>query len=205
MDAKDLVNLSSWVVGVHIAMLPFAFVGFYRYGDRTELFSKSVGSMDEMLAGMRRGIRASLEQSLAPVFSGGGTEPTVIVNPNPTYSERAQNPLGTEAFREALGKFLEGESDFLAHYREVLRARTSWCSWAKHTTWVVIAFAVWEVFCAAGFGLVVKLGGVVVPSWCMLGSFAPSSALVALFFVCHIAMTIQHNRIHEHKSRYHSI
>ena len=201
METKEL---ASWVLGVHGTIFTASLVALYRFSDRTQLFEKTVGDMDDVLARMRRRIRGALEEKLSPVFERSEGDPTILPNP-PSYKERAQNPVGTETFRMALNAFLREKCEFLAHYREMLRARHRWSSWARGQSWVVLVLVVWELLCVVAFGLFGKLFGLEMPRWTLGWSFTPTGVLVVVFFLCFVICLIQHDRIHEHKTRYHAL
>ncbi len=197
-------ELASWVLGVHGTIFTISLLAFYRFSDRTQLFEKTMGDLETMLARMRQRIRNALEERLSPVFEQSRTEPTILLNPI-AYTERAQNPVGTESFREALSDFLRDKCEFLAHYREVLRARNRWAFWARGMSWIALMLLIYEILCLTYLGLFGKLLERDVPQWAMKWSFAPVGGLVAAFFLCWITCLIQHDRIHEHKTRYPSL
>lgn len=199
METKDL---ASWVLGVHGTLFTISLYLSHRYSDRTQLFERTVGDMDSVLARMRQLIRGVLEEKLSPVFERSGAEPTVVVSPAVTYSETAQNPVGTEAFREALGAFLQDKCEFVAHYLEMLRARQRWASGARAMSWIALSLLIWEILCVTYFGLFGKLFGQEVPRWVMEWSFVPTGGLVVAFLLCWVICLVQHDRIHDHKTRY---
>ena len=203
MEEKDII---SWVLGAHGALVPISLYVMLRLSNRTQLFEKTVGDINSYLARMRQLIRGVLERQLSPDFEQSKEEPTVIVEtPNVTYTEKAQNPFGTEIFREVLDDFLNEECEFIAHYREVLRAWHRWSAWARGLSWITPMMLIWEILCVTYFGLFVKLPGKEIPQWITGWSFAPTAGLVVAFFLCWVICLIQLERIYEHKTRYHNL
>ncbi|MGD0265299.1 MAG: hypothetical protein ABSD47_10190 [Candidatus Methylomirabilota bacterium] len=194
---------SAWALGVHGVVFPLSLVGLYRYSDRTELFTKAVGDTDELLARMRRRIAAALERDLNPVFERSEGEPSTV-RPD-GYSERPTNPIGSEAYREALFRFIEGSAEIVVDYGRASRARGAWCAWARVLSWTVLGLAFWEVLCVSLLGLLGHLFGVETPTLLVKWSFVPTAALVCLFFVCQAILLRHHDVIHDNKSRYHTL
>jgi len=196
-------EILTWALGIHGVVLPFSLFGLYRYSDRTELFTKTVGDTDDLLDRMRGTVAAGLEEELRPVFERSDGEP-LIVTPK-QYTERPTNPVGSEAYREALRRFVDGKAQVLVDYVRTHKARRVWCSWARMLSWIVLILAFWQVLCLAGLGLVGKLFAVEIADWAVKWSFGPTVVLVGLFFVCQGVMLRQHDVIHDSKSRHYNL
>jgi hypothetical protein len=195
--AGDLIG---WALGVHGIVLPLSLAGLYRYRDRRELFTKAVGDADELLARLRGVIAQALEDELEPVFQRSEGEPT-IVQPN-RYSERSTNPVGSEAYREALRRFIDSDVEVVIDYGRASRARTTSYTWARLLSWTMLGLAFWEVVCVVALGLVERLFEVKIPDDVVKWSFAPAVGLVGFFFVCQLLLLRQDDVIHESTSRY---
>ncbi len=188
-------------LGVHGVVLPASLVGLYRYGDRTESFKKSVDDVDDLLTRMRGHVTAALEDELGLVLERSDGEPK-LVRPD-GYSERATNPVGSEYFREALGRFMNANVEVVVDYGRTSRARGAWCFWARTLSWVTLGLAIWEALCVATLGVIGELWGIPISSGVAKWSFVPTILLIAAFFVCQIAMLRHHDVIHDSKERYH--
>lgn len=189
-----------WGLSAHGVVLPLSLVGLYRYCDRTEFFAKSVGDSDELLARIRGRVAADLDRELTPVFEDSDSEPSVV-GPN-GYSERATSPLGSEAYREALLRFIEAQAGTIVDYGCTCRARNKWCFWARLLSWNVLALSFWEVLCVALFGVVSTLFELQITPNLVRWSFAPTTVLVALFFLSQALLLRHHDVIHDSRTRY---
>lgn len=196
-------DMLPWTIGVHGTIFTISLVGLYRYSDRTGMYSKAVGDMDSLLARMRSHVVAAFENGLQDVFLRSEGEPkTVSID---GYTERSTNPLGSDEFRQALNKIVEGDVDILVDYWKTYRASKTWGVWARILSWSVLILAIWEVICVAGFGLGPKLFDFTIPDPLLRWSFGPTIFLVILFFVCQVGMLNQHDVIQNSKSKYHEI
>ena len=108
------VDVVAWALGIHGVVLPFSLAGLYRYSDRSDLFTKSIGDTDELLARMQRRVATAIEDELAPVFDRAEGEPQ-IVRPD-GYSERPANPVRSDAFQEAVRRFVHSDAPALVDY-----------------------------------------------------------------------------------------
>lgn len=198
---------SGWTLGVHATILPFAMVALYRYSDRTQLFSKTVGDMDGALTRMRRRVASALQDSLRPVMEDT-EDPTLLLDSSGndvSYRSRATDAVDSERFREALLSFMDSHCESLAHFQELLRARNNWCYCARRLSWCVLALTVWQILAIAVVGLVDKLFQVTLPFCFLLLSFFPTAFLVGALFLF-LALCMWHqDRIHDHKSRYYDL
>ena len=193
-------DLMAWALRIHTVVLPFALIGLYRYSDRTALFSKSVSSTNELLTRMRTRVVAALEEELAPVFERSEGEPRIVGTH--VYSERGTNPVGSEALREALRRFVNANVEVIADYGRASRTRTNWFSCARGLSWTVLLLALWEVICLTIFGLATKLFEIQLSALWAGWSFAPTTGLVLAFFVFHGTLQWHHDEIHKIWTRY---
>ena len=193
----DLLNAA---LSVHGIVLPLSMAGLYRYSDRSNMFAKSLGDTDELLRRMRRGVSTAIQDELAPVIRRAGGEP-VIVAPS-GYVERAVDPIPSDAFREAVLRFLHANGGALVDYGQVHRARNKWAWWARALSWTVLCLAAWEAFCLMGLGFVGSLLRVPIPEVVITWSLTPTALLVVAFFCCQAALLRQHDVIHGNKIRY---
>ena len=194
-------DLLKWALGIHGVILPLALAAFYRYSERSDLFNKSVGDTDELLARVRRGVTLALEEDLGPVFESAQSEPRIVL---PTgYSERPTNPVGSAAFQDALRQFMEENVSAVVDYGRTFRARAAWCRWARVLSWAMLGLAFWEVLCVGV--LAARLVNQDLSDSIPKLSFTPTAGLIILFFVCQGIMLRQHDVIYENKTRYPSL
>lgn len=190
-------DMLAWGLGAHAVVLPLSLAGLYRYSDRSNLFKKSLGDTDDLLARMRTKVASAIEEELAPVFRRAEGEPR-IVSPH-GYSERPTDPVSSDAFREAIHRFVHSEVDALADYEQVYRSRNRWCHWARMLSWTVLVLSFWEVVCVAVLGLLAKFFGIQIADGVVAGSFAPTTVLVLNFFICKAVLLRQQDVIHDYK------
>ena len=111
----------AWALGAHGAVLSFSLVGLYRYSDRSSLFTKSLAGTDELLSRMRRYLATAIEDELTPIFDRAESEPQIVL-PD-VYTESPVRPVSSDAFREAIRRFVYSDADILIDYGRVRRAR----------------------------------------------------------------------------------
>lgn len=196
----DSTGILAWTLGSHVGVLSLALIAFYKYGDRTEIFSKALADTDSLLASMRKRVVTAFEEGLSDTFYRAGSDP-ILVSPD-FYTERPVNPVGSDDFRQSLRRIIDGNADILVDYMRTSRARKLWSFWARILSWTVLIAAIWQVICIAGLGLGVKLLAFNVPVYLVKWSFGPTAVFVCLFFVCQGAMLWQHDVIQESKSKY---
>lgn len=145
-------TMANTVWGVHGALSLVVLAAFYRYGDRSETFSKSLQGADSLLTKLRRKLSSDLADHLTPFVTTIQQKAVAspILDPHGEgYSERLPALAESEEFRESLQKFIEGDGHVLVDYRSALTARHSWCFWAKALSWCLLTTLVW-LFSVAG-------------------------------------------------------
>lgn len=191
-------DLFSWAWGVHGVVLPLSLAGLYRYSDRSTLFSKTLGDTDQVLGRVRRQVATALEEELAPVFQRAEGIPR-IVSPH-AYAERPADPVRSDAFREAIQRFVHSQVNALAAYTRMYRARIRWARWARLLSWTVLALSLWEALCLALLAIR-TVYDLQMPEALVEWSLAPTTILVLAFFGCHAGLFRQHDVIHEHRTQ----
>src|SRR6266852_9727879 len=155
MTHSELVNL---ILGCHTSIFVAASAAYYKYGDRTELFNRSLQGTDSAFGRIRQRITVELADALKPIFENPGSVPTPIFAPSgESYIERAVNPVGSELYKEAIRDFLENSGDAIADYRSLLLARRGWCFWARFLSWSLLGLLVLEILLLASIGLLDKV------------------------------------------------
>lgn len=194
-------ELVTWTLGVHGTLATLSLVGFYKYGDRTSMFGKCLSDVEDLLLRMRRRIAIDLGEELEPVFERAEGEPTLVLPSS--YTEHATNPVGSDAYREAIRRFADqGGSTVLADYGRTLHAKAQWSTCARQLSWTMLVLLVWEIACAALFGVAGKMVGIdiaeCVPKW----SFAPTGVFVLAFLWCQAWLLRHHDVIQASKAKY---
>lgn len=189
-----------WTFGVHSVVLPISLIGLYRYSDRRERFAKAIGDTTELLARMRRRIATALEKELAQVFQRTEGEPRIVSPAG--YTERPINPVHSDAFREAVRRFVDSDILVLVDYRQAYGAHNAWFSYTRALSWTVLGLSFWEAICVAFLGLAEKIFSIKAPDALAAWSLAPTAILIMVFFLCHVGLLRQSDVIHAKKRQY---
>lgn len=183
MAHEDLINIA---LSVHVAVLFGALAAWYKYGDRSDVLAKSLEGTETVLSRLRMMISDELLQAIKTVLSTVPTNPQAILGPdgkNPIYSEKVSNFLESEAFRQAIRDFVDLKADMISDYRVLMRARTTWCFWARILSWSILVLIVLQMLFLTGHGFIDKILGSPLPNWCIHGSLT-ITVFVVLFVFC---------------------
>ena len=190
----------AWALGAHGVILSFSLVGLYRYSDRSSLFTKSLAGTDELLSRMRRYLATAIEDELTPIFDRAESEPQIVL-PD-VYTESPARPVSSDAFREAIRRFVYSDADILIDYGRVRRARLAWCFWARLLSWSVLGMSVWEFLCVSVLALTASPFSVKIPEFMATWLFVPTALLILTFFSCQAGLLHRHDVIHDNNNRY---
>lgn len=189
-------------IEIHGSILAVALAAYYKYGDRADVFSKSLQGAEALLKRLRSNISSDLARHLEPVFRSPGSLPSPILTPHEsTYVEHPVNPVGSERYRESIRTFLEEAAGSIADYRSVVRACDAWCFWARVRSWAIIFLLMWQ-FLAVVLLFVLMLIDNIFPDSVIYATFIPSilSGFVAMISLPFIE--IHHNTIIRSRRRY---
>ena len=179
-----------------------AIAAYYKYGDRTEIFTKSLQGADATLARLRQRIAADLAKKLKPIFDNHGTMSVLLVPEG--YTERAANPVGSEIYRESVREFLENSTDAVIDYRTLHLSRNSWCSWAKFLSWSILILMVWQMIVVGALSFIDKVGGIPIPDWLLKWSALPTGIAVFCCLIPLPCMLRHHDVITDYRTHYDS-
>lgn len=179
-------QLLDWMIGIHAAVAPLAFVAMNRYADRKKLLDDVVGRLQEVEDKIRRQLVAECERLLVHVL-----EPRVEVSIElpAVYRERYISPIGSEELRSALEGFLAKNYVGLGKYSRIRGSSREILAWTRRSSWATLLLMMWQVAALGtlvGFG---KLGGIDIADGLLGLSALPTAALVITFFVCKISTT----------------
>ena len=197
------MELVKIVLGVHGPVLLGALAAYYRYGDRTEVFNRSLSGVDSALRRMRQLLSGELGKRLQSVFQGQETVPSLILGPDGnTYTEQCANPWGGELYREALRDFVEGNSNLMTDYHSACQARERWCLWAKRLSWALFSLLVWQACIVGATALLDVICQVQIPDWVFLWAGVPTAILFAGCLIAMCSCLRHHDRIQGFRMRY---
>ena len=195
MNPADML---AWTLGVHGVTFTISLAGLYRYVYKS-MSTKILADTDDLLGQMNRKVATAIEEEIAPVFERAESEPR-IVSPH-GYSERPIDPVHSDAFREAIRRFLQAKTPALVEYRQVYQAREKWYHWSRNLNWIVYFLSAWEIVCLAVLGLGDKIYSVKFSEIVIDFSFLPTAVLIFLFFLCKGVLLHQHNVINDKQTR----
>ncbi len=194
----------------HSALFAVAVGAFYKYGDRSEVFAKSLEGSDRLMRKMRIMISSELREELVRLFENSESVPNVLLAPDGspysdgTYSEKVTRVFRSEAYRECLHSFVEENSHVLADYHLVYVARTTWLAWMRRLSWAVTGLLCWQAVMCLAFGFC-EVKQSVIPRPISELSFVPSGILIALALSCLPFILRNHDRIMEARLKYDDI
>ena len=136
------------------------------------MFTKSLAGTDELLSRMRRYLATAIEDELAPVFDRAESEPQTVL-PD-VYTESPVKPVSSDAFCEAIRRFVYSDADILVDYGRVCKARLAWCFWARLLSWAVLGMSVWEFLCVSVLALTASPFSVKIPEFMAAWLFVPT-------------------------------
>lgn len=198
MTHGELVN---WALTIHGSLLVAAWAAYGKYGDRTELISKSLQGVDETLRRIGLAMAEELGNALGPVFENA---PIVSAGEGgkDIYKERQANPVGSELFREAIRDFITSEAEALSDYRTLLLARARWQLWARLLSWSNLLLIIWQVFVVGLLALGDKLLALHISDALIRWSSVPSSVGVVIGLACLTYTLRQHDVITRLRTEY---
>ncbi len=124
---------------------------FYKFGDRTDAYEKSLHGADATVTAVRREIAFALGIRLKPVFDNPGAvvELTVVDALGNPLRQAEVSPVGSERYMDAIADFISSDAEHIVDYRTVTRSKNSWCDWAKRLSWTLYAGAAAEAVAIA--------------------------------------------------------
>ena len=197
MTHNDLVNLC---LSYHTPVMVAVLAAYYKYGDRTEIFRKSLQGTDATLTRLRQKIAVELEKKLQPIFENSGTMSVLLIPES--YTERPANPVGSEVYRESIRDFLDTSSEAVGDYRTLYIARRRWCFWAKFLSWSLLVLLGWQFVVVGSIMFVDKVGGIPISDWLLKWSALPSGLVMVCCLTSLPCMLRCHDVIIDYRMRY---
>ena len=163
-------------------------VGFFLYSDRTDGIIGALKGTETTRTEMRRRIVNDLGDALKPIFLDP-FEPSLILGTDggpidrSSYSERATNPIDSEAFKEAIKDFVDDSHNAITDYRSLSLACAGWCYWSGLASRLLFLLILWQAVCLAAV-LFDKYGSYTLPDWLIIVGSTLSGVLVIAAAVC---------------------
>jgi hypothetical protein len=196
-----LPDIPTITIGFHAATLVPLAVALQKFGDRSEMFQKSLAGVGETMERMRRRVAAELEAEIASAFPrpGAVTQASPILDgAGNRITAFVQGPAAlpsSEAFRNCIHEFASRDESSLRGYARLHSARDGWARAAKVVSWSVLIALAWELLAFGLTGVACGLLKTQVDDWVLLSSFIPTGLLAVLFIGSFAAMLWNHDSI----------
>lgn len=180
-----------------------ALAAYYKFGDRTDITSRSLQGTDSLLRDIRRALAAELADWLRPALEESVSVSALIIDPSSgAYVERPSRPLDSERFREAVREFVEIDSVRLADCRSLLSLRKRWCSAASALSWLLLTLVIWQGAVSAALAFLGRTQVIHFQAGLILWSPGLTLLLAGGVAVCLVTMQLCHDRITDLRMRY---
>jgi hypothetical protein len=196
--------LVTFTLSLHTSLLVAGLTAYYKYGDRTDVFEKSLKGTETALAQLRRRIAYQLGLRLKPVFDN----PESVVNVGLVDSfgnpmEVAVSPAGSESYNDALFDFVDSHVEELLDWRALMVLRRRWCAWARFLSWAILAFVLMEGGIASVLTFQAEYKAAPLPMWLLDDSFIASVLFIFVLIFVPVGMLLHfHDSITEYRTRY---
>jgi len=176
---------------------------YYWYSDRSERFEKSFRGFTDTLAELTRQVAINLAEHLRPVFENAGSVTSLILDSNGEhFQEHPVNPVGSEAYREAVMSFARSEVDGMVDLRSLIQVRDKWLFWARVMSWTILLTLAVEGVVAAGIFIVGRMMSWPIETSSGIRSLFPPLVAFSILVSAAIRMTVLHDQFVELRKRY---
>src|SRR5580765_4334971 len=150
--------LAGVALASHAALLLGVLAAYYKFGDRTEIISRSLQGTEAALREIRNRIVSELAAVLRQDLAAPPPASPIIVLEATTasYVEGPARFLDSERFRDRIREFVEGESPTLVDCRNLVGYRDSWFRAAKRLSRLLLGYAIYEGIVAGALAFVDK-------------------------------------------------
>lgn len=190
MTYEELINV---VLSFHSAILLVALPAYFKYGDRSQVFAKSLQGASAALETIRKRIAQELVGAIKLILRSSGSVTSTILGPDDAYLEKAIDLLDGEEFRDVVREFVERSADSMADCRSLTISRDRWCRWAERLSKGILFLLIWESlsFMVAGSGKFLKA----IPLSILKGSLVVTIGSVLICLGLLVPVQSFHNKI----------
>lgn len=194
------------MLSAHGAILVGVIAAFYKYGDRTEVFEKSLKGTGATLSLLRREIAFTLALRLQPVFDNPASiiEITVLDATGNPIRQADVSPAGSESYNEAVTEFVSSNVEYIVDYGSLMSAKTCWSKWARRLSWTLLAAILIQAIVLAGLFLWCNVLQHAITNGTLGWTFAPT---LVLAIACASEMAVilyAHDIVTEVRTKYES-
>ena len=201
MTLSDAAGLA---LQVHSAIWIAAAAAYYRYGDRTNLFEKTLRGNHDLRRALRDNIATDLNKQLQPVVRDATRARSPVLNAAGSYIEHATDITESEPFYQAIRDYVSSSAGSLLDYRLVLKTEARWRTWAHRMSHSLLALLAWETLSIGGSAIAPMIaapGQNVTTAW-YLATFAPTCVVIVLLFCCLFNVHVKHSILVDLRERY---
>ena len=200
MNHADLVNAA---LAFHAPLLVGAATAYQKYGDRSELFARSLQGINSVLAEMKKRIAGELSSKLRPLLERNMRDPSLVAvgGEGAEYVENITNPLAGERYLECIRDYVQSSGGAMSDYSNLLEARAAWCAWAQRLSWSLLILIIASA-CGCLFVLLEKLFDMNFQGWVFKASSVLSLVILASTFFCLVLKLRHHDRVMGHREQY---
>lgn len=186
-------QLLTAILAFHSSILVSAVVAYHKYGDRTELFQKSLDGTNSILERLLRLVSSDLEQRLAAVFAVQDEPRKVVLLTDELY-DKPVSPVGSETYREAIRDFVVSSGEGLKDCFYLMKLRDAWCRWAKRLSWTMLVLVIWQVI-ASSLVWSQKIFSLNLPEWSLKVSASITGVLLIAVLVSVVVLQHHHSGV----------
>ena len=201
MTVEDAATLA---LSTHGAVWIAAAAAYYRYGDRTEFFDKSLQGCRRIRQSIRDAIASSLSAHLGPVVRESSRIRSALLDADGAYIDQPANLAESEPYYQAIRDFVSGTAGALVDYRLALDTVNSWRVWAHRLSKCILSLVIFEtVMLAWPIMALVRLDPTdQTPRWWFALGSLPTAGIVFALFTCLVIVHVKHGAIIDLKERY---
>ncbi len=195
-------EILDFILKVHGTVLGAAILAYYKFGDRTDLYSKSLSGSDSILEQVKKEISISLGDSLKRVIKESEIVKPILNFKGNWYREDLVIPLESEEFREVIYDFVE--KGCLVKYKILIESRYSWCKWFKILSWTILFLLIWQVIALIFTGSI-RIFQPNFPNWVVISSVIPTVFGVLCCVLELIPILQNHDKIIKYREKYYGL
>ena len=199
-----VADATRWVLSVHGTVWVAAAAAYYKYGDRTKLFSEFPKEGRRLRQAVRDKIASELAAQLRPVVRDSASVHSTLLSPGGDYIEESVDITVGERYYQAIHDFVTNASGALVDYRLALAAVRVWRVWAHRLSSSILILVVLEpvVLLTALVVLVPMNETDQAPLWLLLLGSLPTGAVIVGVFLSLILVHMKQGVIIDLEERY---
>ena len=199
-----LDDATSLAFTVHGATWIATAAAYYRYGDRTDLFDKSLRGCRRTRQSIRDALATSLSAHLGPVVKDSARVRSAVLDAAGHFLDQQANLAESEPYYQAIRDFVSRSAGALVDYRLALDTVKLWKTWAHRLSKSILFLLVletvmlgWTVIAVVSADLSTQAS-----RWTLAVGSAPTTAIILATLCCLVMLNMNHGRLVDLKERY---